>query len=205
MNEIIKANKKKCIIDSCNGPHRARGYCVTHYNSLVSSGELVLVLPRRTDSKCIRCKGKDTMVKSSYCRKCATDMEKVRRDANKSSINEKRRERYSPEKNKKRRIVNVYNVTIEEYNTMVTKHANRCAICNCYSESLHVDHDHSCCPGTRSCGKCIRGLLCSNCNNGLGRFYDNITTLENAIKYLTSFRDIAATALLKVEPVIALL
>lgn len=29
---------------------------------------------------------------------------------------------------------------------------------------LVVDHDHSCCPGNKSCGGCIRGLICHSCN-----------------------------------------
>lgn len=40
-------------------------------------------------------------------------------------------------------------------------------------KSIHVDHDHACCPGERSCGSCIRGLACRRCNKGIGRFLDD--------------------------------
>ena len=53
---------------------------------------------------------------------------------------------------------------------------NRCAICNEKFPLLAVDHCHE--------TLLVRGLLCTNCNNGLGRFKDNIVYLENAIKYL---------------------
>jgi hypothetical protein len=34
---------------------------------------------------------------------------------------------------------------------------------------IYVGHDHGCCPDEKkSCGKCIRGLLCRNCNTALG-------------------------------------
>jgi hypothetical protein len=28
-----------------------------------------------------------------------------------------------------------------------------------------VDHDRRCCPGFRSCGRCVRGIVCHACNN----------------------------------------
>lgn len=62
-----------------------------------------------------------------------------------------------------------------------------CAICKRpegEDRSLAVDHDHSCCPENRSCGKCIRGLLCSACNTGLGMFGDDIEVMLSAIEYL---------------------
>lgn len=34
--------------------------------------------------------------------------------------------------------------------------------------SMVVDHAHGCCPGDRSCGKCVRGLLHNRCNLILG-------------------------------------
>ena len=34
--------------------------------------------------------------------------------------------------------------------------------------SFHIDHDHSCCPGSTSCGMCIRSPLCMACNILIG-------------------------------------
>lgn len=47
-----------------------------------------------------------------------------------------------------------------------------------------IDHDHICCPGERTCGKCVRGLLCRPCNRGLGGFRDNTKFLQSAMDYL---------------------
>jgi rubrerythrin len=51
-----------------------------------------------------------------------------------------------------------------------------CPICNIIPEEWNLDHDHS-------TGK-FRGWLCRWCNCGLGNMKDNISNLENAIKYL---------------------
>jgi len=59
-----------------------------------------------------------------------------------------------------------------------------CVICekSCPSgRRLAVDHEHS--TGT------IRGLLCINCNKGLGNFKDNIELLEAAIQYLKNYKE----------------
>lgn len=50
-----------------------------------------------------------------------------------------------------------------------------CAICHSDSD-LEVDHDHK--------TEQIRGLLCSSCNLGLGKFYDNEVLLRRAADYL---------------------
>ncbi len=41
------------------------------------------------------------------------------------------------------------------------------------NRGVHIDHDHSCCRGKKSCGKCIRGLACHACNTGIGAFRDD--------------------------------
>lgn len=49
---------------------------------------------------------------------------------------------------------------------------------------LVVDHDHSCCPGQFSCGNCIRGLLCFNCNTGAGMLNNDPAIAASMTKYL---------------------
>lgn len=82
-----------------------------------------------------------------------------------------------------------YGLTPEEYIVMEKTQGGVCACCGepeREKKRLSVDHDHSCCPGLYSCGKCIRGLLCTRCNKALGQFGDNVDLLENAVVYLKS-------------------
>ena len=49
---------------------------------------------------------------------------------------------------------------------------NGCEVCgdNPKDRSLQVDHDHNCCPTEITCGKCIRGAVCSQCNVNIGKY-----------------------------------
>lgn len=85
-----------------------------------------------------------------------------------------------------------YGIEPERYDEMLAAQGGKCAICRkppsgngTSGQSLHVDHDHSCCPGTKSCGDCVRGLLCNNCNRAIGYFQDDPALLKEAIAYLT--------------------
>lgn len=73
-----------------------------------------------------------------------------------------------------------YNMSIEEYTVLLEAQNNKCLLCNKSPEengkALSVDHNHQ-------TGK-IRGLLCDNCNKGIGFLKENIETLKNAIRYL---------------------
>lgn len=58
---------------------------------------------------------------------------------------------------------------------MFAEQSGLCAICGT-APAAHVDHDHA-------TGK-VRGLLCFNCNGGLGQFKDQIGVLNAAVRYL---------------------
>lgn len=51
-----------------------------------------------------------------------------------------------------------------------------------------VDHDHACCPGNHSCGKCVRGLLCQRCNHVLG-LYEKWGDIHLLPAYLKEYLD----------------
>lgn len=90
--------------------------------------------------------------------------------------------------NGNRQVIKKYGISLERFDEMLRAQDHKCAICKVeLSRSLTaicVDHDHVCCPTGGSCGKCVRGLLCHDCNTGLGRFKDNVDYLEAAIEYL---------------------
>jgi len=83
----------------------------------------------------------------------------------------------------KRNLLKKYGITIAQYEAMLAKQNGVCAICGkppaggkTSSSSLHVDHDHK--TGEN------RGLLCNNCNTGIGKFFDDVELFRKAIKYL---------------------
>lgn len=84
-------------------------------------------------------------------------------------------------------IARRHGITEAEYDALSVAQGGGCAICEkpCSRGSLSIDHDHNCCPtGDRSCGECIRGLLCRNCNIALGNMRDDPNLLRRAAGYL---------------------
>lgn len=77
-------------------------------------------------------------------------------------------------------IKSKYGLSIDDYEKMLSSQNYKCLICGCdisnRQNNPHIDHNHE----TNK----IRGILCGNCNMGLGHFKDNLDILKNAIKYL---------------------
>lgn len=95
------------------------------------------------------------------------------------------------EKNKDKRAASsrkyYYGITKEEFDSKMASQDARCAICHKPLTRPSLDHSHACCPGKKSCGKCIRGILCQGCNTIIGLAGDSVEVLSNAIEYLKGY------------------
>jgi hypothetical protein len=76
-----------------------------------------------------------------------------------------------------------YGLTADEIDAMLAAQDGGCAICGRLPTrlaSLHLDHDHE-------TGE-VRGLLCIDCNQGIGKFHEDAARLRAAADYLERCR-----------------
>ena len=126
------------------------------------------------DYICKKCGGKEFYLEKDGHRRC------------KACTREKMRKIYATEDYKiKHRISDRRrrrNYSNERYKEMAKKQNGRCAICGKEIwDKLRADHNHE-------TGK-PRGLLCDNCNWGLGNFKDSIELLNKSIEYLKRYEE----------------
>ena len=111
---------------------------------------------------------------------------------------------YTPEYGRSYMLGRRHKMTPEQYEVKLAEQGGHCALCDAaqYSDKrrLPVDHDHICCPGENTCGKCTRGILCANCNRRVAFLEeilfecsvypepDGLSWLERAMNYLTMYR-----------------
>lgn len=128
------------------------------------------------------------------CRPCLNEYKRTHQTASEKA--DARRARYASDPEYRRYKLSVmhkhkYGITLDEKDAMLAAQGGVCALCGTddpTSNGWATDHDHACCSGGRSCGKCIRGIICSRCNCGLGQFDDDIAKLQSAIDYLNHHR-----------------
>lgn len=77
-----------------------------------------------------------------------------------------------------------HNIEQAAYEALLASQQGLCANPGCSRPARDIDHDHTCCPGKRACGKCIRGILCRPCNFVLGAVEDDVERLRGLAIYL---------------------
>lgn len=63
-----------------------------------------------------------------------------------------------------------------------------CQSCGDDTQKLVFDHDHDCCPGKKTCGNCVRGVICQDCNVALGYLRNDPRRAEQLAVYAYSIR-----------------
>lgn len=147
-------DKKPCSIKGCERHHYAKTWCRPHYARFVRNGTTDALIDVVKDTK-------------KY------DRTITRTNAAGQTVKYQTKQKVSREMYLK----NQYNITMAEYNKMAK---NGCQICHDVPErNLHVDHDHACCDREKSCGKCVRGVLCSRCNTLVDKYEIGKMRLDN--------------------------
>ncbi|MQA98896.1 MAG: recombinase [Actinobacteria bacterium] len=100
--------------------------------------------------------------RATYCRPCHNRIMRANRQTH-----------YGSDRNFQ--LVRRYGVDAVQVEWMILQQGGVCALCR-EANPRHVDHDH------RS-GK-VRGILCFNCNKGLGKVEDGPDVLRRAMDYL---------------------
>lgn len=131
---------------------------------------------------------------ATQCKSCCKryrDENKTRLDEYRQSYKELNRERareYAKERWRTHGRDYQYGLPPGTISMMLEEQNGKCANPGCSKEinweTSNVDHDHSCCESSRSCGKCVRGLLCAGCNWALGNVEDSADALVGLVTYL---------------------
>ncbi|MFG3276233.1 endonuclease domain-containing protein [Streptomyces luteogriseus] len=172
---------RACSFDGCGRQRRSEGLCTAHYLQRFKGKPLSPIRPRidttardeqgrklcqvcqqwlPTDSFYGRAKTRDGL--ATRCKRC----------------------------HKAKALEGTYGVALDWYWHMLEQQGGKCAICRDVNNSgrhLYVDHDHGCCPGLKSCGQCVRALLCDSCNRAIGLMRDDAERLEAAAAYVRRY------------------
>ena len=114
-----------------------------------------------------------------FCRPCGRAKQTAWREKNRAKSNA-----LATRSHRHKRI----GIEYEEYELLLRLHENKCAICKREETTQHrgltralaVDHCHE-------SGR-IRGLLCNNCNRGLGLFDDSKERIASALEYMNQMK-----------------
>ena len=162
-----------CSVGECGRKILAKGYCSGHYSQVSVHGEIKTKIIRRYKESVLDENG------NKFCGKC---------------------EMYIPVKNFPRgsktfdglsnycktcTVVGHHGINRKMFDDILIAQSGLCSICDSQLKNLTIDHDHNCCSGVYSCGYCIRGILCRDCNSALGLAKDSEDVLRRMISYLS--------------------
>lgn len=147
-----------CVLDYCDRPVQGYGLCDMHYRRYKSG----------TDGE-------------KRCRFCGEVIDPTLHRRRVYCSEECRKKEVSVLQQLQNRELQLkrYGLTVESFDALLASQGGVCAICAgpATGRGWHVDHCHD-------TGR-VRGVLCHQCNVGLGHFHDDPVRLRAAVKYLT--------------------
>lgn len=158
-----------CSVDGCGKKVLARGWCSPHYQRWHKWGDVNA--PRRPGGagRGETVHGTATAHNNHGCR-CELCREWHRTYAREWA-------RANPERRKATKRKNLYGMAPGEYEARLEAQDGVCAVCSApQDEDLFVDHCHA--------TGAVRGLLCRQCNTGVGMLGDDPDRLLAAAAYL---------------------
>lgn len=193
-----------CKVPSCGNDHFCKGYCDLHYRRVKRTGDPLENLPKQGFGPTGEC-SVGSCDRSAYRNRnyCSAHQGRVNLHgdplADKPLMNFYAKGAYGP-----LCLLKYCSSPIDGNQPLCSGHSAQsrkyhidvdclvelyefadglCHICR-DEPGTSIDHDHSCCVAW-SCGACVRGLLCSRCNSGLGYFRDSSINLAAAARYLS--------------------
>lgn len=149
------------------------------------------MIKRKKCNRCLKFRMADKFFKDtahssglySICKDCKTATTMEWRRNNRDFYNKGAREwrRNNRGRTRAYELRRKYGITLDQYREIFKAQEGKCKICgeekhNKKYTNLGVDHCHE-------TGK-VRGLLCDNCNRGIGNFQDSVELLKAAVSYL---------------------
>lgn len=183
LTPLRTAPRAVCSQYGCTNMSSVRGLCGSHHHQIKSGKPLTQIhaphdhAMRDADGNkfCITCRSwcpENFFSKSSEkpdglayaCQRCTRDAYRFRR----------------------------YGLKPGQFEAMIDNQGGLCGLCRNplgSGKDVHIDHDHACCPDScKSCGDCVRGILCATCNKGMGHFRDDTNLLRAAADYIERHR-----------------
>ncbi|NNC10686.1 hypothetical protein HII28_02135 [Planctomonas sp. JC2975] len=171
----VKRLRTSCAVAGCDRRHESLGYCALHYDRLRKTGDVRAAVPPRIVRAVVR-----DDAGARWCHVCEQWLAEVEFDKANVCI--------------RCRQVSNFGLNRLQWEAIFEAQGRVCAICSSDSpggSGWATDHDHSCCPGSRAtCGRCVRGILCSRCNTGIGLLHDDPEILIAAAAYVRSYREV---------------
>ncbi|MEU3301301.1 endonuclease VII domain-containing protein [Streptomyces sp. NPDC006678] len=174
------AETRRCEFPGCTRKYISKGPCASH-NWQRNTGRELTALPKRRPAKPHDRNPQD----EKQCRTCLLWLDPDLFNRNASAKDGLQGSCRSCGRDAQRKVL--YRLPPGRYAEMLASQGGTCAICKQADNNgfaLSVDHDHGCCPETGTCGECVRGLVCTACNHGLGKFRDSPELLRAAAAYL---------------------